>query len=101
LITCLTKEQILAKEIHAAFDEAANSALVAPEYKIPEKKVLEEKTKRLKKLGFTGCEEVAWVENFNEKKEALLKRQKQNLESYKYAQMYAKKYPKLKFIGWI
>jgi hypothetical protein len=95
----LTKEQILAKEIHAAFDEAANATLVAPkEYLIPEKKALEEKAKRLEKLGFTGCKEITQLVNFDKEKEALQKLQEQRRKTHEYAQMYAKKYPDLKFI---
>jgi hypothetical protein len=80
----LTKEQALVKEIHSAFGEASDRLVAMANGGGIQ---LREKAERLKRLGFTSCEDVA-----------SFKRLENDKRAYELAQKYREKYPFLKFI---
>jgi hypothetical protein len=82
-------ETVTAKQIHAAFDSAADALLVEVE---DNRAVLEKKTKRLTALGFNRCSEVVQFKNFDGKLES-------RRTAHELAKKYRAKYPGIKFIS--
>jgi hypothetical protein len=93
-------EAVTVKQIHSAFDEAAEALLVMPEdITIQEdKEALARKAERLKKLGFSRCDEVVRLENFDRNREVKQKLLEGRRVVHGFAKKYREKYPNLKFI---